>query len=120
MAVIDADELFTRCLDRAERLQLFARVDDIPGSRRRMYVRAADESRDAAAATSKEPAGLTGCFLARVRDELITQRGPEPQRVGYAEPPAIAGMTMTSLPSGTAAPLPPRARASSSPMYTFT
>ena len=85
-----------------------------------MHVRAADESRDAAAATSKEPAGLTGCFLARVRDELITQRGPEPQRVGYAEPPAIAGMTMTSLPSGTAAPVPPLVRASSSPMYTFT
>ena len=85
-----------------------------------MHIRAADEPRDASAATGKEPAGFTGCFLARVRDHLIAQRWSEPQRVGYAEPPAIAGMTMTSLPSGTAAPVPPCARASSSPMYTFT
>jgi hypothetical protein len=55
-----------------------------------------------------------------VRDDLIAERWSEAQRVGYATPPAIAGMTMTSLPSGTAAPVPPFARASSSPMYTFT
>ena len=85
-----------------------------------MHVRATDDARDPAAATSKQPAGLTGSFVARMRDELVAQRGPDPQRVGYATPPAIAGMTMTSLPSGTAAPVPPWARASSSPMYTFT
>jgi len=53
----------------------------------------------------------------RLRDDLIAQfawkdkASPVDQR-----PPAIAGMTMMSLPSGTTAPLPPRARASSSPM----
>lgn len=85
-----------------------------------MHVRTADEPRDPTTATRKEPAGLAGSFLARVRDDLIAVRRAEPQRVGYAKPPAIAGMTMTSLPSGTAAPVPPLARASSSPMYTFT
>ena len=120
MAVIDPDQLLVRRLDRAERLQLFVRVDDVPGGRRRMDVRTTDDPRDPAAATSQESAGLTGSFVARVRDELIAQRGPEPQRVGYAAPPAIAGMTMTSLPSGTAAPVPPWLRASSSPMYTLT
>src|SRR5687768_9582308 len=97
-----------------------ARNDDVASGRRRMHVRAADEPRDAAAATRKESTGFSRRFLACVRDQLIAQRGPEPQRVGYAEPPAIAGMTMTSLPSGTAAPAPPCARASLSPMYTFT
>jgi len=38
-----------------------------------MHVRAADEPRDAAAAASKQSAGFTGRFLARVSDELITQ-----------------------------------------------
>src|SRR5687768_18380195 len=71
MTVIDADELLARRLDRAERLQLFAGLDDVPGGRRRMDVRAADEPRDAATATGKQPTGFTGRFRARVRDHLI-------------------------------------------------
>ena len=47
--------------------------------------------------------------------ELGRRRLPWIARRGYA-PPAIAGMTMTSLPSGTGASMPPFVRASSSPM----
>ena len=85
-----------------------------------MDVRAADESRDRAVASGEQTAGLARRFLARVRNDVVLQRLPQAQRVGYAVPPAIAGMTMTSLPSGTVASMPPFARASSSPMYTFT
>ena len=85
-----------------------------------MDVRAADEARDRAVASGEQTAGLARRFLARVRDDVVLQRLPQAQRVGYAAPPAIAGMTMTSLPSGTVASMPPFVRASSSPMYTFT
>ena len=120
MAVIDPDQLLPRRVDRAERPQLLARIDDITGGRRRVNVRAADDTRNPALAPRKETAGLARRFSANMRDDLIAQRGSKPQRVGYATPPAIAGMTMTSLPSGTVAAVPPLARASSSPMYTFT
>ena len=85
-----------------------------------MDVRAADHARDRPVAPGQETADLTRRFLAGVRGDLVLQRLAEAKRVGYRAPPAIAGMTMTSLPSGTAAPVPPLARASSSPMYTFT
>ena len=85
-----------------------------------MRVRAADHAGDDAIPARQQTAGLTRRFLTRVRDDVVLQRLPQAQRVGYAAPPAIAGMTMTSLPSGTVAPVPPRVRASSSPMYTFT
>ena len=67
MAVVDADELLARRLDRAERLQLFARVDEVPGGRRRMNIRAADEPRDAAAATSRSPQASRVLPRARAR-----------------------------------------------------
>jgi hypothetical protein len=76
--------------------------------------------RDPAVPPGEESANLTRRVLAGVRDDLVLERLPEAQRVGYATPPAIAGMTMTSLPSGTVASVPPFERASSSPMYTFT
>ncbi len=85
-----------------------------------MHVRTADHACDLAVSPGEEAACLTRSVLAGVRDDLVLERLPEAQRVGYATPPAIAGMTMTSLPSGTAAPVPPFERASSSPMYTFT
>ena len=81
-----------------------------------MHVRAADDPGDPAVTSGEKSAGLARSFLARVRDDLLAERGSEAYGVGYATPPAIAGMTMTSLPSGTAAPVPPFARASSSPM----
>ena len=85
-----------------------------------MDVRAADHTRDREVASCEKSAGLTRRVLASVRGDLVLQRLPEAKGLGYATPPAIAGMTMTSLPSGTAAPVPPLVRASSSPMYTFT
>jgi len=85
-----------------------------------MHVRAADHARDGAVAPGKEAACFARRFFTDVRDDLIARRLSEPQRLGDAAPPAIAGMTMTSLPSGTAALVPPASRASDSPMYTFT
>ena len=85
-----------------------------------MHVRAADHTRDRAVMPREKSAGLARRFLAGVRGDLVLQRLAEAKGLGYATPPAIAGMTMTSLPSGTAAPVPPFDRASSSPMYTFT
>ena len=81
-----------------------------------MYVLAADHASDRAVAPCEESTDLTRRFLAGVRGDLVLQRLSEAERVGYQAPPAIAGMTMTSLPSGTAAPVPPLVRASSSPM----
>jgi hypothetical protein len=85
-----------------------------------MHVRAGDHARDRAVASCEESADLTRRFRAGVRGDLVLQRLPEAERIGYRAPPAIAGMTMTSLPSGTTALVPPLLRASSSPMYTFT
>jgi hypothetical protein len=116
MAVVDRNKLLTRRVDRAEGLQLFAWIDLVARGRRRMHVLAADDARDPAIAPGEQATGFARRFLAGVRDDLIAYRRSEPQRVGYLAPPAIAGMTMTSLPSGTAAPVPPFARASSSPM----
>jgi hypothetical protein len=81
-----------------------------------MHVRAADNARDRAVAPCDKSTCLTRRFLAGVRDDLVLKRLPEAKRFGYRAPPAIAGMTMTSLPSGTVAPVPPFERASSSPM----
>ena len=85
-----------------------------------MDVRAADHARDRAVAPCEQSADLARRFLAGVCGDVVPQFLAEAERVGYRAPPAIAGMTMTSLPSGTVAPVPPLARASSSPMYTFT
>jgi hypothetical protein len=65
----------------------------------------------------EQPAALARRLVARVGDDLVLKpaRQDEPGALDQS-PPAIAGMTMTSLPSGTAAPLPPRVRASSSPI----
>ena len=55
---------------------------------------------------------------ARMGDDLVAHRRGELQPV--RQPPAIAGMTMTSPSSATAVPRPPEVRASMSPTYTFT
>lgn len=85
-----------------------------------MRVHAADHPSDRIVAPCEESAGLARRLLAGVCGDVVLQRQAEAERFGYRPPPAIAGMTMTSLPSGTAAPVPPFTRASSSPMYTFT
>jgi len=85
-----------------------------------MHIHAADHASHRAVAPSEESADLARRFLAGMCGDVVPERLTEAERVGYRAPPAIAGMTMTSLPSGTAAPVPPFTRASSSPMYTFT
>ncbi len=90
-----------------------------------MCVRTGDRARRAAVTAGEQTAGLVGRGLTRVRDDRLAQLGAQVElgrrrfpwiaRRGYA-PPAIAGMTMTSLPSGTGASMPPFVRASSSPM----
>src|SRR6267378_755287 len=86
-----------------------------------MDIPTAHESIHDLAITEEQPAALALLRLARMGHDFISERSwqddPRPLR---HRPPAIAGMTMTSLPSGTAAPLPPRVRASSAPMYTLT
>lgn len=119
MAVIDRGQLFATVVHVAERAQLFARVYAVPGRWRLVDVRAADRACGLAGARRDEPAGLVRCGLARVGDDLVADRARQAQGLRYA-PPAIAGMTMTSEPSGTLALVPPLLRASSSPMYTFT
>gem|GEM_PF-6338090 len=76
-------------------------------------------------ATRDQAARFIGIRFARMRDdrvaelrrqnELLRWVGGGTRCVRYA-PPAIAGMTITSLPSGTGASVPPLLRASSSPM----
>src|SRR4029077_2126960 len=118
VAVIDREELLTFRVHVAERAQLLAWVDRVPRDRRWMGIRTPDDARRAPALSGDEPAGLLRCLGAGVGDDRVAQRRGERQPVG--QPPAIAGMTMTSPPSGTAVPRPPEVRASVSPTYTFT
>ena len=79
-------------------------------------VAAADDARRDPILAGDEATRFVGCGLARMGEDRFAQLGRDGEPVrGYA-PPAIAGMTITSLPSGTAASTPPLVRASSSPM----
>jgi hypothetical protein len=82
-----------------------------------VHVPTANEPIDDLAVAEKQAATLAWRRFAGVRDDLVPQpaRKDDPRALDQ-RPPAIAGMTMTSLPSGTTALLPPRVRASSSPM----
>lgn len=120
VAVIDRDQLLAVLVHRAEGAQLLSWIDAIAGHRRGVDIRAWDDTARKARDPGEEPAGLVRRGFARVRDDLIAQLASEREDPRRYAPPAIAGMTMTSAPSGTVAPSPPRALASSSPMYTFT
>src|SRR5437660_1750171 len=86
-----------------------------------MHVPPANESIHHLAIAEEQAAAFARRRFARVRHDLVAQPAwKDDARTLDQRPPAIAGMTMTSLPSGTTAPLPPRVRASSSPMYTLT
>ena len=86
-----------------------------------MHVLAAQDAPHHLVFTQKQPATLLRRRRSRVRHDLVAQLAREHHAVALAQPPpAMAGITMTSLPSGTCAALPPRVRASSSPMYTLT
>jgi len=117
MAVVDRDELTIEITRLPERVEHLCLVDDVARLGRGMHVATAQHAAHHVFVTKQEPAALLGRGLARVRDDLIAQFAwKDKARPVDQRPPAIAGMTMTSLPSGTTAPLPPRARASSSPM----
>src|SRR3989442_3036823 len=115
--VVDRDEIAIEVTRLAERLEHLFLVDDIASLRRGMHVAATQDFEGDLVLAKQKSAALLRCGLARVREDLVSQlsREDEPHAV-HQLPPAIAGITMTSLPSGTAALLPPRARASSSPM----
>lgn len=86
-----------------------------------MHVAAAEDAPRGLILAEQEAATLLRGRLTRVHEDLLAKPARQDELSSFDQrPPAIAGMTMTSLPSGTAAPLPPRVRASSSPMYTLT
>jgi hypothetical protein len=121
MAVIDADQEAIGVVVAGYRLTQLRRIYLVARLGRRMDVPAANEPIRHLAIAEQEPATLARRGLASVGHDLVLERPWEDQPSAVDQrPPAIAGMTMTSLPSGTAAPLPPRLRASSSSMYTFT
>jgi len=121
MAVVDTHERTIGIVGLKERGTKLRRIDLISGFGCRMHVASAHQPIHDLAIAEKETATFARCRLPRVHDDLVPQRArKDDARALDQRPPAIAGMTMTSLPSGTAAALPPRLRASSSPMYTLT
>ena len=84
-----------------------------------MRIRALDDPGRVGTVSGEEAAGLTRRVGAGVRDDVVADRAGQAEPLAQ-RPPAIAGMTMTSLPSGTAVSRPPELRASTSPTYTFT
>jgi hypothetical protein len=114
--VVDTDENPVGILGEEERTKL-GRIDLISRFGRRMDVPSAHESIDQLAIAEEQTAAFARRGLARVRDDLLPERARQDEtRTSAQQPPAIAGMTMTSLPSGTVASVPPFVRASSSPM----
>jgi hypothetical protein len=117
MAVVNPDKETIGVVTAGERLAKLRGVYLVARFRCRMDVPSAHDPVRHLAITEKEAATLAWRGLACVSDDLVPQFCRQEQSGAFDQsPPAIAGMTMTSLPSGTAAPLPPRARASSSPM----
>ena len=116
MAVVDADQKTVRVVCADDRLAQLRRIYFVARLGRRVDVPPANEPIYDLTVAEEQPAALARRGLACVGDDLVLKpaRQNEPSPVDQ-RPPAIAGMTMTSLPSGTAAPLPPRVRASSSP-----
>src|SRR5581483_7245848 len=102
-AGVARDEVLAARVDIAEGAELIARIDAVPRRRRLVRVRAADDPRRSPMHPGDETARLVRRRLARVGDDLVTERRGERETLARYVPPAIAGMTMTSLPSGTGA-----------------
>ena len=82
-----------------------------------MHIAAAEHATDGLVRSEQEPAAFLRGGLAGMGEDLLAEPpGQGDARAIDQRPPAIAGITMISLPSGTFAPAPPRARASSSPI----
>jgi hypothetical protein len=122
MAVVDREQLLPGRVYGSERRELLARIDAVADRRLLGHVRAADHAGRSPAARRHEAAALEPVRFGRMRDDLVADgaREDDLRALLYRDPPAIAGMTMTSASEGTAASRPPCARASASPMYTFT
>ena len=115
--MVDRDELTIEIARLPERVEHLCLVDDVARLGRGMHVATAQHAAHDLVLTEQESAAFLRRGLARIRNDLIAQVAWQDETHAFDQrPPAIAGMTMTSLPSGTGAPLPPRARASSSPM----
>ncbi len=121
MAVIDGDEVAIGVVRGRDRLTQLRRIYLVARLGCRVNIPPAHEPIHHLTIAEQQPAALARCGFARVGHDLLAELPRKDETSTSAQrPPAIAGMTITSLPSGTAAPLPPRARASSSPMYTLT
>jgi len=117
MAVVDAHERSFGVVVAGDGLAQLRRIDLISRFGCGMHVPSANQPIHHLTVAEEQTAAFAWRRRARVRHDLIPQT-PREDDAGALDqqPPAIAGMTMTSLPSGTTAPLPPRVRASSSPM----
>src|SRR2546423_167874 len=121
MAVIDADEVPIGVVCGDDRVAQLRRIHLVARLGCGVDVAPANEATRHFTVAEEQPATLAWRGVARVSNDLLAKAAREDEPGTSAQrPPAIAGMTMTSLPSGTVASLPPRLRASSSPMYTFT
>ena len=117
MAVIDAHEKPIGVVVAGDGLAQLRGIDLISRFGCRMDVASAHQAIDHLAIAEEQPAALARLGLPRVSDDFVPQLARQDEPIAFDQrPPAMAGMTMTSLPSGTAATLPPRVRASSSPM----
>ena len=117
MAVIDPDQVAVGVVGPEDGISQLRRIDLVARLGRGVDVPPANDAIDDFAVPEQQATAFARGRLARVGDDLIAQAPREDDPGPLAQrPPAIAGMTMTSLPSGTDAPLPPRLRASSSPM----
>ena len=114
MAVVDRDQVLAVRLHLTERPELLAGIDGVARDRRGVDIRAADESCRRGVASGEEAARLLRRLRASVGHDVVPKRRREREPFDQ-RPPAIAGMTMTSAPSGTAVPRPPEPRASASP-----
>jgi hypothetical protein len=115
--VVDADEETIGVVATGQRFAELRRIYLVARLGSWMDVSSAHQPINNIAIAEEQTAAFLRRGLARMADDLVPQLpGQDEPGTVDQRPPAIAGMTMTSLPSGTAAPVPPRVRASSSPM----
>src|SRR2546428_1028080 len=108
MTVIDADEVAIGVVGAGDRLAQLRRIDLVARLGRGVDVPPANDPIHHLTIAEEQPPALARRGLARVGNDLLTKSPPEnAPSTAAPRPPAIARMTMTSLPSGSAASLPP-------------
>src|SRR6266566_4883221 len=101
MAVVDRDELPVEVLRGLERFEQLPTIDQVTRLRSRMHVAAAEDPSRGLVFAEQEATALLRRRFTRVRENLLAKRAWEDELSSFDQrPPAIAGMTMTSLPSG--------------------